>query len=459
MDDRDERAFLTQIDANVIAFEWFLWHSRAVKQETTMDYFDHPPQEIIDVTQDQAVMEGVEAQLREGTYHIKFGGLLWQVFQRYCHRDLVSYLRFGAPFLVLLVLFVTLFNSYLLKDQLDAKDWQLWVFGSIYVNALVFGGAVAVQFAKPRRHYSLLVSLLSILVVIKLAIYPALITHTTAAVYESYFCVLALLVVFFGLRLSYRACLYIYGITLFLVYGSFGALYWFEPKSFDTSSVIGSIFYFAAVLKVCSFIVKMQFQRDVMSFMQSLVIVKRSRERQALNEKLTRMAREDQLTHLPNRRSFDEAYKKEWKRHLRDQQMLGVLFIDVDHFKQYNDIYGHALGDKCLVEVAAAIHEGLHRPGDLVARYGGEEFVALLPDITEEGAREVARRILQCVSTLNIEHRGGIGGHVSVSIGLAVSGTDSELSVTAEQLLKAADDALYQAKERGRNRFEEATAA
>jgi len=166
---------------------------------------------------------------------------------------------------------------------------------------------------------------------------------------------------------------------------------------------------------------------------------------------LEQLATRDGLTGIANRRSFDEKLGNEWKRERRDLRTLSLLMIDVDHFKRYNDTYGHQAGDHCLQQIAKVLEEVVLRPGDLVARYGGEEFAVILSATDAMGAGIVAKRILESVTELAIPHSGGEGGHVSLSIGIATSLTKSGRS--KEDLISRADAALYQAKHAGRNRF------
>lgn len=173
---------------------------------------------------------------------------------------------------------------------------------------------------------------------------------------------------------------------------------------------------------------------------------------------IRRMALTDPLTGLTNRRAFDGMLAREWKQGLRQGRPLGLLMIDIDCFKQYNDTYGHPAGDACLAGVAHALQEALLRPHDSVVRYGGEEFAVLLPDTGLDGVRVVAGRLLQAVQGLGIPHRHGVGGAVSISVGGAVldSGADgarAALAGAASGLVKRADQALYRAKQQGRARF------
>lgn len=168
--------------------------------------------------------------------------------------------------------------------------------------------------------------------------------------------------------------------------------------------------------------------------------------RQVLQQKL----RLDDLTGIANRRMFEEGLAREWGRAQRDGDVLSVISADIDHFKMYNDHYGHPAGDRCLVQVAHAMEAGLYRPGDFVARIGGEEFAFLLPGTALDGARAVAEHIRKRVQELNLEHPGSpVAPQVTISLGIASS--DHPGIASAEALLRASDVALYEAKRRGRN--------
>lgn len=162
-------------------------------------------------------------------------------------------------------------------------------------------------------------------------------------------------------------------------------------------------------------------------------------------------ATRDGLTGLFNRREFNGQLDREWRACQRDQKPLSILMMDIDHFKLYNDTYGHQEGDQCLQKVASAIREQLKRGRDRVARYGGEEFVCLLPQTGAEDAKRVAENILEAVQALKIPHETSLTAEtVSISVGGACETLFSNQS--PEMLLKHADDSLYQAKKEGRNR-------
>jgi diguanylate cyclase (GGDEF)-like protein/PAS domain S-box-containing protein len=166
----------------------------------------------------------------------------------------------------------------------------------------------------------------------------------------------------------------------------------------------------------------------------------------------------DSLTGLPNRRFFDIALKTEFSRHKRYGMRLSLIMLDVDHFKKYNDYYGHLKGDECLQQIARALKDTAERAPDIVARYGGEEFVVILPDTNSQGAAVLAGRIGESVLKLNLPHAASdTSKFVTISLGIA-SATDHVLT-DGDQLVALADQALYHAKKNGRNRYEVLTAS
>jgi len=166
----------------------------------------------------------------------------------------------------------------------------------------------------------------------------------------------------------------------------------------------------------------------------------------------------DALTGVSNRRSFSDTLQSEWRRCLRSGSPLSLVLIDIDHFKLYNDSYGHQAGDTCLQQVAAAMRRCALRPQDMLARYGGEEFALLLPQEDIVGAEVVARRLQEEVAALAIPHRNSpTSNQVTVSMGV-VSMLPSEAS-SPDQLVRVADTLLYEAKESGRSRYKLAAPA
>lgn len=167
---------------------------------------------------------------------------------------------------------------------------------------------------------------------------------------------------------------------------------------------------------------------------------------------LKELATKDGLTGLSNRRSFDQVLLTEWGRAQRTQKPMALLFVDVDHFKLFNDRHGHQIGDECLRAVASVVSRHAVRPLDLASRYGGEEFALILPDMNGDSACAVAEEIRTAVLALQIAHGAyGAGDQVTLSVGVAShlpAGPDDN----PDRLLGAADEALYAAKRLGRNR-------
>lgn len=169
-----------------------------------------------------------------------------------------------------------------------------------------------------------------------------------------------------------------------------------------------------------------------------------------LTDELRHATMLDSLTQIANRRRFDERLTREWQRCARANEPISALMVDVDHFKRYNDTYGHPAGDVCLRHVAEALKRSCQRPADLAARYGGEEFAVLLPGVAMDGAQHVASRILKAFNVLAMAHaNSSTSAHVTVSIGIGYFDR-VPLIGNERDLLAASDKALYAAKGAGR---------
>jgi diguanylate cyclase (GGDEF)-like protein/PAS domain S-box-containing protein len=170
-----------------------------------------------------------------------------------------------------------------------------------------------------------------------------------------------------------------------------------------------------------------------------------------LERKLLALSAQDGLTGIANRRTFDSSLEAEWRRAIRHELPLGLVMIDIDFFKRYNDSLGHLAGDECLKSVAHVIQDLCRRPGDLVARYGGEEFVGLLPETSRHGILHIAAKIRSAVEAADIVHPASITADVvTVSVGAALM--TPRQGENPETIISRADQALYKAKSSGRNR-------
>ncbi len=186
-------------------------------------------------------------------------------------------------------------------------------------------------------------------------------------------------------------------------------------------------------------------------YLESLV-EQRTRALEEANFKLELLSNTDGLTGIANRRSFDMALEEEWNRARRADIPLALIMLDVDHFKLFNDHYGHLAGDDCLRSLTQVLLKEVRRSGELVARFGGEEFVVLMPDSSVQAAVDAAQRIQAAVRVLGLIHAETVSGVVSFSFGVASLKPSSEH--VPDDLVRQADLALYRAKALGRNRIE-----
>lgn len=182
--------------------------------------------------------------------------------------------------------------------------------------------------------------------------------------------------------------------------------------------------------------------------MERIVTSQEELHRAKVNMEL--LAHRDALTGLVNRRGFDNAIQLEFDKAKQDKSPLTLMMLDVDHFKKFNDHYGHQAGDDCLKLIAKQLKKALCRERDIIARYGGEEFAMILPDTTLENAQVVAQRVIDCVAEAQIPHE-----HSDTASNVTVSGGMVQLGehASVKELIEDADQRLYQAKEGGRNKF------
>lgn len=179
-------------------------------------------------------------------------------------------------------------------------------------------------------------------------------------------------------------------------------------------------------------------------------VEERTKNLEQANQELSRLANVDSLTQIYNRYHFDLALRQLWQQAVRERSTIAVVLCDVDNFKLYNDTYGHPTGDQCLIKVAQAINDAINRDKDIAARYGGEEFAVILPRTNSSGAVQVAMRIRDFVSNLNIIHSTStVENHVTISCGIACFAPNPDSS--PESLIERADNALYLAKQQGKN--------
>lgn len=358
-------------------------------------------------------------------------------------------LRRGWLLLFILVIGVGGFGWLNFGEGSSPADTRIWWYGITLEGILVSLTIFSLHHPAVLPHYQKIILLMGSVNLAMVLAGTVVIDNPRLANSLSYVAMLVVTVQMMALRLSILVSAFcaVLGIILGMLIALIGwdrMLDWPVVMWSCVSSIVVNIFI-SAILE----------RQERISFLQGLLLAHESAERERLNAELDRLAHEDALSGLANRRHFDSVLAKEWDRLMRSQQPLTVLYLDVDHFKAYNDTYGHASGDTCLTAIGKVLLDAARRPGDVAARYGGEEFVVLLPATSTSGAEEVAQRIIDDIDALAIPHdSSSVAPHVTVSIGIASVTPSPEWEV--DGLLESADQALYDAKHSGRHRFKTA---
>jgi diguanylate cyclase (GGDEF)-like protein len=237
---------------------------------------------------------------------------------------------------------------------------------------------------------------------------------------------------FFFLGLSFRTA-FIAGVLTLVSFGTSALLF-----DLSTPITMRAAVFLSMGLIGCSIAARHVHQRSRASFIET--------------QKILELAQQDPLTGIKNRRVFDQQLADLWSQSIEENRSLAILLLDIDHFKSYNDRYGHQAGDEALRQVADAIKTAVVRPPSVLARYGGEEFAAVIQDADVRQARAIAECMRRAVEQLAIEHRGSPSRRVTISVGVALIKPDRDRQW--EGGLQLADQALYDAKAKGRNRVE-----
>lgn len=399
-----------------------------------------------------ALLEHIRHLVAEMPFVMRLPAALGRAFREQRRLEFERLIRLGAPAAVFFCLAIIAVGRLGVGDLLTGTlSGQIWWWTAIINTALVTLAAFLLRWPACRLRYQLTMGLTGGGIMVSTMLLSIMLDDPRLAQSMTYVVMLLITIVSLALRLSVvtagLACGLggLVGIGLAVTVFGQGPDWWLV------------LHYYIGALGVSLFIAWMLERQERISFLKSILLEHESQERDRLNRELARLARQDALTGLANRRCFDERLVQEWERSQRGRHELALLFIDVDHFKKYNDTYGHSAGDDCLAAVAGAIGDSLLRPADLASRYGGEEFVVLLPETSREGAREVAERIQAGVLALQLPHAASTtAAHVTVSIGLTSCVPESGL---AQALVDAADSALYAAKHAGRNRIVSAAEA
>ena len=256
-----------------------------------------------------------------------------------------------------------------------------------------------------------------------------------------------------SMRLSYRSFL-LTSLGMLLIYAVIASQVDLSVDQTEVGQVIITLqpyfmtFWFVLIAMggYLAYVMEAAFRSD---YMKNRILALEAERLQLLTQRLQQLSTTDSLTQIANRRHFEQVFDAEWRRCQRSHEPLSLVMVDVDAFKEYNDTYGHPMGDECLRKIAAAINDGCRRSSDLCARYGGEEFVILLPQMREQEALELADNIRQSIQGLAIPHKKSTAGVVTISAGVACQ--TPQFDGQAEELIRLADQWLYEAKSAGRN--------
>ncbi len=378
-----------------------------------------------------------------GLTFLKFSPILERAFQNYYLRKYIWQFRIAV------ILGIGLYAIFGILDAMvfPSIKFQFWFIRF----ALVIPFGLLFLFLTFRVHNERAIELFHSMVVIiaGLGIVGMIYIASTGKSYLYYPGLM--LVVFYTFTLSALRFYYatISGLTVVLIYLLIDLYILGTPKD----QLITNMFFLGSATLMgmpVGYLLERHSRRD---FLLTMLLALEKKRTEELNIKLRDISYIDGLTGVANRLRFEEFFRKEWRRAKRTKRPISVLMLDIDFFKNYNDLLGHLEGDECLKKVARAISKHIRADVDLVARYGGEEFVVVLPETDLKDALKVADRIRRDIERLKIAHPGsGASKFVTVSIGVASILPIDNLK--REVLLNMADKALYMAKEKGRNRVE-----
>ena len=376
-----------------------------------------------------------------GVRWLRFPRRLESEYREYQCLEAVANFRVNA-FYILVLYMILVSGIYALAPEAVRG---LWLGTYIWVGIIVMIAGILAQFRSLDHYFPVYAGIGSFLAVMLSMAIPGFLDEPGSVQLANVSVIYALVIVYamVGLRfpVATLAC-WAGGLLGWLIAEQFGrGIDWqIAHRTYTGISLLGMFLCYTEEV------------RGRLLFFNQRQLLRQQQRTQSLADRLHRLSREDSLTGLANRRYFDEALDREWRRCQRSQQPLTVMLVDVDRFKAYNDHYGHLQGDACLRSLADELGRYSRRGGDLVARFGGEEFVLLYPGVDETEAVRLASRLCRSVRALGIPHaHNPASEEVTISVGVAVKGPGDNLS--AIQLLDAADRALYQAKQGGRDNW------
>lgn len=365
-------------------------------------------------------------------------------YGRQRQRDFDRLAIIGSPLLVLMFVAMNAFTIFMHGRHITGDDSIVFILTELVGAIIIIGSLVGIRSAAIRACFNMWVPFAAGALLASKIAGGLLFESRVLAANQVYVTLAVVIVATLALQTTALASAATCGIAMS---GFVMSIY-----CHDLHYAMLFLIYFVETVLICLFIVSLAEDQYRMSFLKSVLLEYEANEIGRLNKTLESLARMDSLTGVANRRHFDEVLLREWERGKRDNTPVSLILLDIDYFKTYNDAYGHPAGDDCLARVARAVSSVMRRTADMVARYGGEEFVIVLPNTDEDGAADVAARLVAAVDSLGLEHKGSlISPHVTISVGVAT--VVPSVRLARSQLVDATDAALYDAKKAGRHRY------
>lgn len=387
-----------------------------------------------------AELAEIEMLARPSAWRLDFGGSLEKAYVSDHRVRAVASFRHSSVFIFLLYMLLSS-GIYMFMPEQDLSRW-LSLYG--WVGIIIMMAGIFSQIRLLDAWFPLYAGAGSFAAVALSVAVTGIVVDPAAGQLTQVAIMYAIVIIYSVVGLSFRQAVcagWLGGMAGFLlIWAMDGKVNWdLLHRTYTGSSMLGMfIAYYAE-------------RRDRDLYVQTQLLQSAREKTEAYADRLDCLSRQDALTGLANRRHLDEALQQEWRRAARSEMPIAVLMIDIDHFKHYNDAFGHVGGDDCLRSAADIIAAHARRPGDLAVRYGGEEFLLLYPGADKELASAHAMRLLTAFRDARIPQAPGLPRDIlSVSIGVAAVVPEKAM-MEPEELICAADDALYEAKHAGRD--------
>ncbi|MCL6417628.1 GGDEF domain-containing protein [Aestuariirhabdus sp. Z084] len=386
----------------------------------------------------------IKLLLQKDPVRYRFPDNLEKFFLAAVRKDAISFFRANGHMVLVIFVFLVALEATLLNST--SQDIHYWVISASAIGIAIITALICARISALDKYYFGYISLVAFAGLINVINFPMFVTEHEVVLtgYFSIFYTVMAVYTFSGLHFSTALLINLAAaatIPVVQLFAPYPADYFMLSHSFIGINAMGLI------LNMLS---ERQRRRN---YLQHQIIRIEKNRADSLARMMEALSRQDKLTGIANRGHFDRVLEQEWSRCNRSSSALSLLFIDVDHFKKYNDHYGHQAGDETLTSIAQLVDEQAKRPGDLAARYGGEEFVIIFPQTSDDTADLLAERLIETVYDANLS-RGDVGGVDRITVSIGIATVTPTQKITLKDLIKCADLALYKAKFNGRNRCE-----